>query len=61
MRAASVRSSSRVGAGAARRRLVVWDLTAGLGRDAVVLARAGFRVRMHEREPALGALLEVTG
>ncbi|CEM30683.1 unnamed protein product [Vitrella brassicaformis CCMP3155] len=36
----------------------VWDMTAGLGRDAAVLAAAGCTVRMLERHPGLAALLE---
>jgi 16S rRNA (guanine1516-N2)-methyltransferase len=36
----------------------VWDLTAGLGRDASVLAALGCRVLMVERHPALAALLD---
>jgi len=36
---------------------VVIDATAGLGRDAALLARAGWQVTMLERQPALQALL----
>ncbi|WP_020210510.1 class I SAM-dependent methyltransferase [Gilvimarinus chinensis] len=36
----------------------VLDATAGLGRDAFVLATLGARVQMHERNPAVHALLE---
>ena len=37
---------------------VVWDLTAGLGQDALVLARNGAkRVHMVERHPVVAALL----
>eukprot|EP00537_Pseudo-nitzschia_pungens_P003406 CAMPEP_0172368064 /NCGR_PEP_ID=MMETSP1060-20121228/24890_1 /TAXON_ID=37318 /ORGANISM="Pseudo-nitzschia pungens, Strain cf. cingulata" /LENGTH=491 /DNA_ID=CAMNT_0013092521 /DNA_START=96 /DNA_END=1571 /DNA_ORIENTATION=+ len=37
---------------------VVWDLTAGLGQDSLVLARNGARrVRMVERHPVVAALL----
>ena len=36
---------------------VVWDLTAGLGRDAFVMAAAGCRVHMFEKNPVLYALL----
>jgi len=36
---------------------VIHDLTAGLGGDAYRLARAGYRVRAVEREPAVFALL----
>lgn len=35
----------------------VLDFTAGLGRDALVLAQAGFRVVMFERSPVVHALL----
>jgi len=38
--------------------LSVLDLTAGLGRDAFVLASLGCRVQMVERSPVLAALLE---
>ncbi len=38
--------------------LSVLDLTAGLGRDAFVLASLGCRVHMVERSPILAALLE---
>lgn len=45
--------------GADRRRdMVVLDATAGLGRDAFVLAVLGNQVTMVEREPALVALLQ---
>lgn len=33
------------------------DATAGLGEDALLLAAAGFRVRMYEHEPTIAALL----
>ena len=36
----------------------VWDLTAGLGRDAAILAAAGAQVHMFERCVVLGALLD---
>jgi len=36
----------------------IWDATAGLGRDAFVLASLGSRVRLCERSPVLAALLE---
>lgn len=36
---------------------VVWDLTAGLGRDAFLLAAAGHTVHLYERNPILHALL----
>ncbi len=36
---------------------VVWDLTAGLGRDGWILAHAGARVRLVERHPMILALL----
>ena len=35
----------------------VWDFTAGLGRDAFVLASAGMRVALFERHPVVYALL----
>lgn len=38
---------------------VLWDMTAGLGTDAFVLACAGWRVRMFERSPIVAKLLEV--
>ena len=37
---------------------LVIDATAGLGRDGFLLAAAGFRVRMYERNPVVAALLE---
>jgi 16S rRNA (guanine1516-N2)-methyltransferase len=36
----------------------IWDATAGLGRDALVLAGLGSRVTLCERSPVLAALLE---
>ncbi|TCK16929.1 16S rRNA (guanine1516-N2)-methyltransferase [Thiogranum longum] len=36
----------------------VWDATAGLGRDAFVLASLGCRVTLCERSPVLAALLD---
>jgi 16S rRNA (guanine1516-N2)-methyltransferase len=36
---------------------VVWDVTAGLGRDAMTLALLGCRVVAFERDPLLGMLL----
>ena len=36
---------------------VVWDSTAGLGRDAFLMAAAGARVRMFERNPVMHCLL----
>lgn len=36
---------------------VVVDATAGLGEDSLLLAAAGFRVLMFERDPVIGALL----
>lgn len=38
----------------------LWDLTAGLGTDAFVLACAGWKVRMFERSPVVAALLQVS-
>lgn len=38
---------------------LLWDLTAGLGTDAFVLASAGWTVRMFERSPVVAALLQV--
>jgi 16S rRNA (guanine1516-N2)-methyltransferase len=35
----------------------VWDATAGLGRDAFILAALGCRVRLMERSPIIAALL----
>lgn len=37
--------------------LVVWDTTAGLGRDSLVMASLGCRVTAVERSPVLSALL----
>ena len=37
---------------------VIWDATAGLGRDALVLASLGSTVTLCERAPVLAALLE---
>ncbi|HHJ14582.1 MAG TPA: hypothetical protein ENJ79_09440 [Gammaproteobacteria bacterium] len=37
---------------------VVWDATAGLGRDGFVLASLGCRVTLCERNPVLAALLD---
>ncbi len=45
-----------LGGGAARQ--TVWDLTAGWGRDAWVLAMHGYRVHMIERNPIVVALLD---
>ncbi len=39
----------------------VVDATAGLGRDAFVLASVGCRVRMLERNPVVAALLDDGG
>lgn len=36
---------------------LVWDLTSGLGRDSFLIASAGYRVRMFERNEVLHALL----
>jgi hypothetical protein len=36
---------------------LVWDLTAGLGRDAFLLAASGYSVRMYERNVILHSLL----
>lgn len=38
---------------------LLWDLTAGLGTDAFVLASAGWRVEMFERSPVVAALVQV--
>ncbi len=37
---------------------VAIDATAGFGEDALLLAAAGFRVQLFERDPAIAALLE---
>lgn len=37
---------------------VVWDVTAGLGRDAFLLAASGCSVTMVERSPVIAAVLE---
>lgn len=39
---------------------LVIDATAGMGEDSLLLAAAGFRVRMYERNPVIAALLEDT-
>lgn len=39
---------------------LVIDATAGMGEDSLLLAAAGFRVRMYERNPIIGALLTDT-
>ncbi len=38
--------------------ITIYDLTAGLGRDTVILARHGFKVRAFEKNPVLFALLQ---
>lgn len=38
---------------------LLWDLTAGLGTDAFLLAQAGWRVEMFERSPVVAALVQV--
>lgn len=38
---------------------ILWDLTAGLGTDAFLLASAGWTVKMFERSPVVAALLQV--
>lgn len=40
-----------------RRDLSIWDATAGLGRDAFVLASLGAQVSLFERQPVVQALL----
>lgn len=42
----------------ADRPLVAIDATAGLGEDSLILAAAGFNVKMFERNPVIHALLE---
>lgn len=37
--------------------LNIWDITAGLGRDAILLANAGHKVTMVERNPLLALIL----
>lgn len=37
---------------------LVLDATAGMGEDSLILAAAGCRVRMYERDPVIAALLE---
>eukprot|EP01041_Mallomonas_annulata_P010578 gene10578-22072_t len=37
---------------------MIWDLTAGLGRDSTLLVSYGWRVHLFERNPILGVLLE---
>lgn len=41
-----------------RSRMFAVDATAGFGEDALLLAAAGFRVRMYERNPYIAVLLE---
>lgn len=41
-----------------RKNKTVWDFTAGLGRDAFVLASLGLSVRLFEREPVVAAMLQ---
>lgn len=36
---------------------LIWDITAGLGRDAILMANAGHKVTMIERNPALAIIL----
>jgi 16S rRNA (guanine1516-N2)-methyltransferase len=38
-------------------RLNIWDITGGLGRDALLLANAGHQVTLVERNPALALIL----
>lgn len=38
---------------------LLWDLTAGLGTDAFILASAGWEVQMFERSPVVAALVQV--
>lgn len=38
--------------------LYVVDATAGLGEDSLILAAAGFTVRLYEKDPVIAALLE---
>lgn len=38
---------------------LLWDLTAGLGTDAFVLALAGWRVEMFERSAVVAAMVQV--
>lgn len=37
---------------------LVIDATAGMGEDALILAAAGFRVQLYERDPVIAALLK---
>ena len=37
---------------------LVWDLTAGIGRDSYILASAGFNVQLFERNKIIAALLD---
>ena len=41
-----------------QRRPVLLDATAGLGEDSLILAAAGFRVKLYEKDPVIGALLQ---
>ena len=40
------------------KRPLLIDATAGLGEDSLILAAAGFRVKLFEKDPVIGALLE---
>ena len=53
VRAARVRGSSLCHEGPAR----AIDATAGMGEDALLLAAAGFEVRLYERDPLIAALV----
>ena len=40
-----------------KKELVIWDLTAGLGKDAFIMASAGYNVLMVEQNPMLATIL----
>ena len=45
----------------AEKPLVALDATAGLGEDSLILAAAGFQVKLFERNPVIHQLLEDAG
>ena len=47
-----------MGVAIGRKAKSVVDATGGLGNDAILLARMGFKVLMIERSPVMSALLE---
>ncbi|MBQ9031948.1 MAG: class I SAM-dependent methyltransferase [Parasporobacterium sp.] len=49
---------NRSGAGPGTKELIAVDATAGMGEDALLLAAAGFRVNLYEKDPVIAALLQ---